>query len=168
RLAFFLRPKDIDKGRVKLTDPRILYATMHTDVRPISALRGHCTVRHMDLIPASELAAYREQPDNFYFTQFFDRHINRVYEAVPVSKVQNLPVAIKQKLRSTYEYVLVENIKALGLLESQRTCATCEKWCPPADSVGCVDCKRHFHLGCLNPPMAKKPHKNYAWQCTDC
>ncbi|XP_059485465.1 PHD finger protein 14 [Neocloeon triangulifer] len=34
----------------------------------------------------------------------------------------------------------------------------------------CDTCKKHYHLGCLNPPLTRMPKKTklMGWQCTDC
>src|SRR5271156_3806546 len=44
RVNWFYRPQDI--SHKTQTDPRSLYATMHSDINTISAVRGLCTVRH--------------------------------------------------------------------------------------------------------------------------
>ncbi|KAI8825023.1 uncharacterized protein EV422DRAFT_242528 [Fimicolochytrium jonesii] len=34
--------------------------------------------------------------------------------------------------------------------------------------VNCSNCEKSFHMGCLDPPMKKRPPRGYAWRCLDC
>ena len=52
RMAWFYRARDAPKyapGRKgkQANDPKLLLATMHADVNPVSGLRGHCTVKYI-------------------------------------------------------------------------------------------------------------------------
>ena len=37
-----------------------------------------------------------------------------------------------------------------------------------ASSVRCAACQKNYHMGCLNPPLLRKPSKGFAWQCAFC
>ncbi|KAJ1973553.1 putative PHD type zinc finger protein with BAH domain-containing protein [Dimargaris xerosporica] len=51
-IAWYQRPADLPNGRVRNQDPRLLVATMQSDVNPISTIRGKCVVTHSDYVPA--------------------------------------------------------------------------------------------------------------------
>ncbi|KAJ1981372.1 putative PHD type zinc finger protein with BAH domain-containing protein [Dimargaris verticillata] len=51
-IAWYQRPTDLPNGRVRNQDPRLLVATMQSDVNPISTIRGKCVVTHYDYVPA--------------------------------------------------------------------------------------------------------------------
>ncbi|KAG9042537.1 putative PHD type zinc finger protein with BAH domain-containing protein [Tulasnella sp. UAMH 9824] len=36
------------------------------------------------------------------------------------------------------------------------------------ESVQCDICKHHFHMQCVQPPLAAKPAKGYGWTCAPC
>ncbi|SPN97114.1 related to PHD finger protein [Cephalotrichum gorgonifer] len=60
RINWFYRPKDI--GR-RVQDTRLLFATMHSDISPLTALRGKCDIRHRSEIKS--LDEFRKTPDCF-------------------------------------------------------------------------------------------------------
>ena len=37
-----------------------------------------------------------------------------------------------------------------------------------AEAVRCDSCKKFFHMGCVQPPLAAKPAKGYGWTCAPC
>jgi hypothetical protein len=65
RVAYFLRSRDVSTRYTN--NPRLLYATMHSDVCPTAYIRGKCRVKHRDHIP--DLEGWKSQPDSFYFHQ---------------------------------------------------------------------------------------------------
>lgn len=36
------------------------------------------------------------------------------------------------------------------------------------DSVDCAVCHNTYHMGCVNPPLLKKPSRGFAWACGPC
>ncbi|KAJ2249901.1 putative PHD type zinc finger protein with BAH domain-containing protein [Coemansia sp. RSA 475] len=166
RLAWFQRPRDLPLTRVRAKDMRLLVATMHTDLNPVSAIRGKCQVRHVSEI--SDLNAWKSQVDHYYYTQLFDRYSTRLYDIVPVSQIRNAPQEVLQKLHDTYEFIFAETQKINDLVSTRRACTVCAKWCSISESVKCSLCEKHYHLQCLDPPPSRKPAKGYGWQCAAC
>lgn len=62
-------------------------AAIHTDIQPLSNVRGKCYVRHKDRI--EDLLAWKRRPDHFYFVKFFDPYIKREFEVVRTENVHN-------------------------------------------------------------------------------
>ncbi|KAJ2203048.1 putative PHD type zinc finger protein with BAH domain-containing protein, partial [Coemansia sp. RSA 520] len=116
RLAWFQRPRDLPLTRVRAKDMRLLVATMHTDLNPVSAIRGKCQVRHVSEI--SDLNAWKSQVDHYYYTQLFDRYSTRLYDIVPVSQIRNAPQEVLQKLHDTYEFIFAETQKINDLVST--------------------------------------------------
>ncbi|KAJ2725530.1 putative PHD type zinc finger protein with BAH domain-containing protein [Coemansia sp. Cherry 401B] len=166
RLAWYQRPRDLPITRVRAKDMRLLVATMHTDINPVSAIRGKCFVRHVSEIP--DLNAWKAQTDHYYYSQLFDRYSTRLYDIIPVSQIRNAPQEVLQKLRDTYEFIFAETQKITDLTSTRRACTVCAKWCSISESVKCSLCEKHYHLQCLDPPPARKPAKGYGWQCAAC
>ncbi|KAI8589130.1 hypothetical protein BDZ88DRAFT_396319, partial [Geranomyces variabilis] len=164
RMGWFYRPKDVLPGGAKKHhDPRLLLASMHTDLNPISTMRGTCDIRHVYHI--KDLEEWKSRDDTFYYDQLYDRYTHRVYDAVPLAQAKNLPNDVSRAL-SDYEYLLVEAGKAADFTE-RRVCNSCDSWCNPDEPVvKCVLCRGAFHLGCVG--LGKKPPKGYAWQCAKC
>jgi hypothetical protein len=127
RIAWFNRPKDVI-GR-KTADPRLLVATMHSDVNPVSSIRGKCTVTHKHYLN-EPLEQYRKKPDHFYYNQLYDRYIQRVYDIIPCETIQNLPEDILSALSQSYQYVVVEQGNSANLTSIRRICCVCLQWCP--------------------------------------
>ncbi|KAI9473792.1 MAG: hypothetical protein EXX96DRAFT_318024 [Benjaminiella poitrasii] len=166
RIAWFSRAKDILHRNS--TDDRLLVGTMHSDVNPISSIRGKCHVVHKQHIPKNELDDYRRSEDNFYYSQFYDRYIQRLYDVIPTDAVQNVPIETLNVLKERYEFIIVEQGKVADLTETRRTCCVCQEWCQSTVSVKCAACQKNFHMACLNPPLSRKPTKGFAWQCAYC
>ncbi|CEP08262.1 hypothetical protein [Parasitella parasitica] len=164
RIAWYNRLKDIINR--KSADPCLLVATMHSDINPVSSIRGKCTVMHKYYVP--NIDVYRKQQDHFYYTQLYDRYIQRVYDVVPCETVQNVPMDTLEALKSRYQFIVVEQGKAADLTVARRICCICQQWCQSAVSVKCAACHKSFHMSCLNPPLARKPSKGFAWQCAFC
>ncbi|KAG2217283.1 hypothetical protein INT45_005385 [Circinella minor] len=166
RIAWYNRPRDVISR--KNHDPRLLVATMHSDLNPISSIRGKCTVTHRYYIPAGQLDKYKQRDDHFYYHQLYDRYMQRVYDIVPCELVQNVPKDVQTALRERYQFIVVEQGKAAELTIARRTCCVCHDWCASASSVRCAACQKNYHMGCLNPPLLRKPSKGFAWQCAFC
>ncbi|KAI7894371.1 BAH domain-containing protein [Mucor mucedo] len=164
RIAWFNRPKDVINR--KSADPCLLVATMHSDINPVSSIRGKCTVTHKYYV--QQIDQYRKQQDNFYYNQLYDRYIQRVYDVVPCETVQNLPMDTLEALKQRYQFIVVEQGKAADLTVARRNCCVCQEWCQSAVSVKCAGCQKSYHMSCLNPPLVRKPSKGFAWQCAFC
>ncbi|KNC99032.1 DNA-binding E3 ubiquitin-protein ligase SNT2 [Spizellomyces punctatus DAOM BR117] len=164
RIGWFYRPKDVlPGGRGKKHDPRLLLASMHSDINPISSIRGKCKVEHISHV--KDMEQWRAEEDCFYYDQLYDRYTHRVYDVVPLELVKNLPREVSRAL-SDYQFILVEAGKASDFTE-RRVCNSCDRWCNPDEAViKCVACRAAFHLGCVG--IVKKPPKGYAWQCAKC
>lgn len=65
RVGYFLRPRDISNRYI--ADFRLLIATMHSDVVPLSYIRGRCVVKHKEEI--ADMEAFKRRADGFYFSQ---------------------------------------------------------------------------------------------------
>ncbi|KAJ1909648.1 putative PHD type zinc finger protein with BAH domain-containing protein, partial [Tieghemiomyces parasiticus] len=249
-IAWYQRPNDGTDGRSRGQNPRLVVATMHSDMNPVSTIRGKCVVTHTWHIPAvlqyyqkiwqrratfktqpaeaavssgtsttrspatapvptrrrsarpgkthgpnspsplgnggaaaaiaarggdlgtltaeEALTLYTSLPDHFYFHQLYDRFVGRNLDVLPVEKVRNVPDHIAQALRERYSYILVEPSKAAEYTDAHRSCRVCQKWCAPSESMRCEMCRHYYHMGCLDPPLAVKPGKGYAWQCVSC
>ncbi|KAJ2828269.1 putative PHD type zinc finger protein with BAH domain-containing protein, partial [Coemansia erecta] len=166
RLAWFQRPRDLPLTRVRAKDMRLLVATMHTDINPVSAIRGKCIVRHVSEIP--DMNAWKSKLDHYYYTQLFDRYSTRLYDIIPVSHIRNAPQEVLQKLHDTYEFIFAETQKINDLVSTRRACTVCAKWCSIGESLKCSICEKHYHMQCLDPPPTRKPAKGYGWQCATC
>jgi hypothetical protein len=127
RVNWFYRPQDI--SHKTQTDTRCLYATMHSDVNPISAVRGVCTVRHRSEIANREFEEFKRGEDNFWFSRLHDRYIQRGYDVVPVAEITNVPDRVGEVLREKWKYVVVENGAKKELCMDPRRCTKCGEWC---------------------------------------
>ncbi|KAI0071159.1 hypothetical protein K474DRAFT_1712701 [Panus rudis PR-1116 ss-1] len=164
RLAWYYRPGDVSDRPV--ADSRLLLAAIYSEVCDLNQLRAKCYVMHRDKI--SDLAGWKKRPDRFYFTRLFDPWIRKEFEVIQAISVRNLPEHIREVLISRYEYVVAEKEIVPDLTDELRTCATCEKWCPPPESVQCDRCKMFFHMSCVSPPLLSKPSRGYGWTCAPC
>ncbi|KAG7377159.1 hypothetical protein PHYPSEUDO_012067 [Phytophthora pseudosyringae] len=54
-----------------------------------------------------------------------------------------------------------------GSDEDADACAVCEEQSQRV-TVSCSACAQLFHLGCLTPPLRRRPQLADAWQCSDC
>ncbi|KAF9282044.1 putative PHD type zinc finger protein with BAH domain-containing protein [Mortierella alpina] len=131
RIGWFYRPKDVMARRNY--DSRLLIATMHSDMNPISSIRGLCTVTHQAYI--KDLESYRKQPDHFYYNQLFDRYIHRFYDVLPVDSVRNLPLDVATELGRRYQYIVVEAGTGSEYTDAHRVCLICKRWCARHDKT---------------------------------
>ncbi|KAI0364362.1 hypothetical protein BV20DRAFT_1125672 [Pilatotrama ljubarskyi] len=164
RLAWYYRPSDVSDRTV--ADCRLLLAAIYSEVCELSQLRSKCYVLHRDRI--SDLAGWKKRPDRFYFTRLFDPWLRKEFEVIPATTVRNVPEHIREVLVSRYEYIVAEREVVPDLTDDLRLCDTCEKWCPPAETLQCDRCKKFFHMECVNPPMLSKPSRGYGWTCAPC
>ncbi|KAI8854733.1 BAH domain-containing protein [Chytridium lagenaria] len=156
KVGWFYCPKDVLGGNRKRTfDVRLLVCSMHSDVNPISSIRGKCNVMHTHFI--KNLEAYKEQANCFYYNQLYDRYTHSVYDVVPLEIVKNLPDSVMRSLRQ-YTFIVVEAGKASDFTD-RRVCKVCKSWCQCDDGIQCESCKSDFHKICVN--ITKKPPKGY-------
>lgn len=180
RINWVYRPRDVSRFS---NDSRLVYATMHSDVCPLTSLRGKCKVLHRSEI--DNMDEYRKEPDAFFFTQCFDRFIHRWYEVIPVSQVINVPEKVKKALDERWKYVVVEATRVKELTSDVKTCKRCGGYCATYgashrsspikltnensnDSVECAVCHDTYHMNCVRPPLLKKPSRGFAWACAPC
>lgn len=163
RVNWFYRPRDIQRQH---SDSRLLFATMHSDLSPLHAIRGKCRVEHKSEIDDPEL--YRKRPDHFYYERLFDKFMRRQYEVIPVRQVINVPEKVRRVLQERWRYVVVEVNRVKELAMDHRACKRCGDWCASKDSVRCAICKSDFHMQCVQPPLPRKPTRGFAWSCTNC
>ncbi|KIR72301.1 hypothetical protein I310_03703 [Cryptococcus deuterogattii CA1014] len=164
RLSLYYRPSDISARNV--ADFRLLLAAIHTDIQPISNVRGKCYVRHKDRIP--DLLEWKRSPDHFYFVKFFDPYIKREFEVIRTASVNNVPSTVKEVLLRRYEYLITEREMVADLMDNFRNCCRCSQWSSFQNSVKCESCREHYHMSCLQPPLLAKPAKGYSWVCPSC
>jgi hypothetical protein len=69
------------------TDHRLLLAAIHSEVHPVSWLRGKCWVRHREKI--ENLQEWKKKPDHFHYSRLFDPYIKREYEMIRTTTVTN-------------------------------------------------------------------------------
>lgn len=163
RVNWYYRPRDV--GRFN-SDTRLVYATMHSDICPLTSLRGKCSIKHRSEI--DDLESYRKERDSFYFVQVFDRFIRRQYECIPVAQIINVPEKVKKALDERWKFVVVEIGRVKELTSAVKTCKRCTKYCASHDSVDCAICKNSYHMNCVQPPLPKKPSRGFAWACGPC
>ena len=124
RLNWYYRPKDI--GR-KVNDTRQVFASMHTDVNPLTAIRGKCEIKHKSQI--ENIDDFRGSKDCFYFEKLYDRYIHRYYEVVPTKAVINLPDNVKKVLDERWVYILAEANRAKEYTTASKSCKRCKRYC---------------------------------------
>ncbi|KAG7292553.1 hypothetical protein NEMBOFW57_002588 [Staphylotrichum longicolle] len=163
RINWYYRPKDI--GR-KVQDTRLVFATMHSDISPLTSLRGKCQIRHKAEIP--DMAAYKRTPDSFWYEKLYDRYIQKNYEVIPTRQVINVPEHVKKVLDERWTYVLTEQGRGKELTSAVKTCKRCTTYCANNDSVDCAVCQHTYHMNCVKPPLLKKPSRGFAWSCAAC
>ena len=124
RINWFYRPKDI--GR-KTTDTRLVFATMHSDISPLTALRGKCQIRHRSEF--ANLEDYRKIPDSFWYEKLYDRYIQKNYDLLPTSTIVNVPERVKKVLDERWKFVLVEQGRGKELTSAVKLCKRCSGYC---------------------------------------
>jgi hypothetical protein len=131
RINWYYRPKDI--GR-KVQDTRLVFATMHSDISPLTSLRGKCQIRHKAEVP--DMAAYKRAPDSFWYEKLYDRYIQKNYEVIPTAQIINVPEHVKKVLDERWKYILVEQGRGKELTSAVKTCKRCSGYC--ARYVSCL------------------------------
>lgn len=127
RANLYLRQRELNNKSI--SDPRLLVATMHSDVFALDNVRGLCVVRHRDLIgEATEVAAWKRREDHFYYYQLFDRYIHKYYDVIQTDKIRNVPFDVLTVLRNRYSFVVAEPSMTPDLCGALRGCAVCLKW----------------------------------------
>jgi hypothetical protein len=124
RINWYYRPKDI--GR-KVHDTRLVFATMHSDISPLTALRGKCQIRHRAEIESMD--EYRKTPDSFWYEKLYDRYIQKNYDLIPTSLIVNVPEKVKKVLDERWRYVLVEQGRGKELTSAVKLCKRCSNYC---------------------------------------
>ncbi|TVY48953.1 Lid2 complex component [Lachnellula occidentalis] len=163
RLNWYYRPKDI--GR-KVNDTRQVFASMHSDISPLTALRGKCQIKHKSEV--DKLDELRKTKDCFWYEKLYDRYIHRFYDVIPTSQVINVPTDVKKVLDERWKFIVVEPGRGKELTSAVKSCKRCNKYCASNDSVDCAVCHNTYHMSCVNPPLLKKPSRGFAWACGPC
>ncbi|TKA63533.1 hypothetical protein B0A49_11314 [Cryomyces minteri] len=163
RVNWYYRPRDVQRYN---NDTRLLYGTMHSDLCPITSLRGKCTILHRSEI--KDLDEYRKGKDCFWFNQIFDRFIHRWYEVIPTAQIINVPEKVKKALDVRWKFVAVEIGRVKELTSAAKSCKRCTDYCASNDSVECAVCHNTYHMTCVRPPLLKKPSRGFAWACGPC
>ncbi|KAI9892312.1 MAG: putative PHD type zinc finger protein with BAH domain-containing protein [Vezdaea aestivalis] len=163
RVNWYYRPRDIQR---KVTDSRVVFASMHSDTCPLTSLRGKCHITHRAEI--TDIDEYRKRPNSFWYEKMFDRYIHRYYEVIPTSQVINVPEHVKKVLDERWKYLIVEIGRGKELTSAVKLCKRCSQYCASNDSVGCAVCRATYHMNCVSPPLQKKPSRGFAWACAPC
>ncbi|KAL5115308.1 putative PHD type zinc finger protein with BAH domain-containing protein [Pleosporales sp. CAS-2024a] len=163
RVNWFYRPRDVQRYN---NDSRLVYATMHSDLCPITSLRGKCQILHRSEV--GDLDEYRKTKDSFWFNQVFDRFIHRWYDVIPTSQVINVPDKVKKALDERWKYICLETSRVKELTSAVKSCKRCVGFCASNDSVECAVCHNTYHMNCVRPPLLKKPSRGFAWACGPC
>jgi hypothetical protein len=124
RINWYYRPRDI--GR-KVPDTRVVFATMHSDITPLTALRGKCQIRHR--VEIGHPDEYRKNPDSFWFEKLYDRYIQKNYDLIPTKSIVNVPEKVKKVLDERWKFVLVEQGRGKELTSAVKLCRRCTGYC---------------------------------------
>jgi hypothetical protein len=100
---------------------------MHSDISPLTSLRGKCQIRHKAEI--QDMAGYKRQPDCFWYEKLYDRYIQKNYEVIPTSQVINVPEHVKKVLDERWKFVLTEQGRGKELTSAVKTCKRCTSYC---------------------------------------
>ncbi|KAJ5224271.1 uncharacterized protein N7469_007774 [Penicillium citrinum] len=163
RVNWYYRPRDIQRHS---TDPRFVYASMHSDTCPLSSLRGKCTIRHVSEI--ENINDYKKERNSFWYDKMFDRYIHRLYDVIPTKDVINVPGNVKRVLHDRWRFILVEVGKGKELTGAVKTCKRCNLFASGSESVDCAVCHSTYHMSCVRPALTKKPARGFAWACAPC
>ncbi|KAI9813134.1 MAG: putative PHD type zinc finger protein with BAH domain-containing protein [Pycnora praestabilis] len=163
RVNWYYRPKDIQR---KVTDTRVLFASMHSDSCPLTSLRGKCRILHKSEI--GDIDEYRKTKDCFWYEKMHDRYIHRYYEVIPTNQVINVPTKVKRVLDVRWKFVIVEIGRGKELTSAVKSCKRCAGYCANTDSVECAVCHFTYHMNCVRPPLQKKPARGFGWSCAPC
>lgn len=123
RLNWYYRPKEI--GR-KVSDTRQVFASMHSDISPLQALRGKCQIKHKAEV--EKLDVLRMTKDSFWYEKLYDRYIHRYYDVIPTFQVINVPVQVKKVLDERWKYIIVEAGRGKEYTSAVKTCKRCSRY----------------------------------------
>ncbi|KAI3328401.1 hypothetical protein F4824DRAFT_411821 [Ustulina deusta] len=163
KINWYYRPKDIGK---RVNDTRLVFATMHSDISPLTSLRGKCQIRHKAEI--EDMDAYRKTPDRFWYEKLYDRYIQKHYDVIPCFQIVNVPEKVKKVLDERWKYILVEQGRGKEFTSAVKLCKRCNGYCASNDSVDCAVCQQTYHMNCVRPALLKKPSRGFAWACAAC
>ena len=127
RIAWFIRYKDVQN--LAHYDPAHLLATLNSEMNPVSSIQAKCKVVHKYYIPKDQFDSFRRCQDHFYYTQMYDRYMQRLFDLVPCETILNMPGDVLQALTSRYQFIIVDQGKARDLITPPRDCAVCQEWC---------------------------------------
>lgn len=133
RVNWYYRPRDIQRRSV---DPRMLFASMHSDTCPLTSLRGKCQILHSSEI--DNLDDYRKNNNFFWFEKMYDRYIQRYYDVIPTSQVINVPQEVKKVLDERWKFILVEVGRGKELTAAVKTCKKCSQYAAKYVNSTCV------------------------------
>ncbi|CDO92114.1 unnamed protein product [Kluyveromyces dobzhanskii CBS 2104] len=184
KMNWYYRPRDIQE-RTNTTSSRMLYASLHNDVCPISSYRGKCNVKFQkEFTTSDELAEFVSKPNCFYFNQLFDRFTLKYYQLERTDQLATrvgLDVQYFKVLSKKFPYIFYEEKFPLDSLlqkyicgkriedrDWDLRCGECREWCQSSSSIRCDDCGASIHLWCMDPPLEKKPAKSVIWICSNC
>ncbi len=123
RVNWYYRPRDIQR---KVTDTRVVFASMHSDSCPLTSLRGKCRILHRSEV--ADMDEYRKTKDCFWYEKLYDRYIHRYYEVIPVSQVINVPAKVKSVLDERWKYLIVEVGRGKELTSAVKSCKRCARY----------------------------------------
>lgn len=124
RMNWYYRPKDI--GR-KTNDHRQVFASMHSDISPLTSLRGTCQIKHKSEV--QNIEDFRKTQDCFWYEKLYDRYIHRYYEVIPTKQVVNVPANVKRVLDARWKFILVESGRGKELTSAVKSCKKCGGYC---------------------------------------
>ncbi len=124
KINWYYRPKDIGK---RVNDTRLVFATMHSDISPLTSLRGKCQIRHKAEI--EDMDAYRKTPDRFWYEKLYDRYIQKHYDVIPCFQIVNVPEKVKKVLDERWKYILVEQGRGKEFTSAVKLCKRCNGYC---------------------------------------
>lgn len=124
RVNWYYRPRDIQR---KVTDTRLVFASMHSDTCPLTSLRGKCRILNRNEI--ENLDEYRKTKDCFWYEKLYDRYIHRYYEVIPTKQVINVPEHVKKVLDERWKFVIVEIGRGKELTSAVKNCKRCAGYC---------------------------------------
>jgi len=124
RLNWYYRPKDIGRN---VNDTRQVFASMHSDISPLTALRGKCQIKHRSEF--EKLDDIRRKNDCFWYEKLYDRYIHRYYDVIPSKTVINVPANVKKVLDERWKFIVVEPTRGKELTSAKKSCKKCNKYC---------------------------------------
>ncbi|QLQ81198.1 hypothetical protein HG537_0E05530 [Torulaspora globosa] len=188
KMNWYYRPRDI-ANHAKNVSSRLVYASLHHDICPITSYRGKCTVIHKDEA-SGKLHSKLEliTRDNvFYYDQLYDRHTLKYYDVYPTDTLLNQVDSRSPFLYYLFKrfyHVYVEEgypfqqvLKRYFLMDDDNVetdnswdnrCTTCREWCNNSQFLKCDECQCAVHWSCMNPPLTRKPNKGIIWLCYLC